>query len=386
MTASLYIHIPFCLKKCDYCDFYSIPIHDTENNIDAYLLQLNHTIQQQIKHFCITYIPTIYIGGGSPSSLGAKKLEVFLQKLQTVLPNAPNEFTIETNPEFTNADFLSACNNNGVSRISMGVQTFNESSRTSVGRLGNSFLLHERLALLSKKYSQNFSVDLISGLPFQTEKIVCDDIKSVLQYKPAHISLYDLTIEKNTKLYKNVNTGKIFLPSPEESETIWLSGRDFLEQYGYEQYEVSNFCFDQTKRSLHNIRYWRMENWIGIGASASGTIINDTNGTGQRITFAQDVKKFIKSAQPTIEQLDKTNLLKDSLLMGFRYLEGLDDQLFKMRFGKNVFDLIPQTLQTYQKKGYIQSDKIALTKTGLLFLNTFLRSCFSELDIPSPLR
>jgi oxygen-independent coproporphyrinogen-3 oxidase len=168
---------------------------------------------------------------------------------------------------------------------------------------------------------------------------------------------------------------------------MWIAGRDFLEQSGYAQYEVSNFSVVQTcdmqttlNQSLHNICYWRMENWIGAGASASGTIIDDETGTGKRITFAQSVTDFIKSPQPSIEQIDKTTLLKDSLMMGFRYLEGPNEQLFQKRFGVSISDVIPQTIQTYQKMDYMQTKKTALTKTGLLFLNAFIRSCFAEVD------
>jgi oxygen-independent coproporphyrinogen-3 oxidase len=143
---------------------------------------------------------------------------------------------------------------------------------------------------------------------------------------------------------------------------------------------VSNFSVAQARASVHNIRYWRMENWIGAGASASGTIIDDKTGTGKRITFAQSVTDFIKSPQPSIEQIDKTTLLKDSIMMGFRYLEGPDEQLFRKRFGMGISDVIPQTIQTYQKMDYMQTNKPALTKAGLLFLNTFLRSCFAEVD------
>ncbi|MDR2841590.1 MAG: radical SAM family heme chaperone HemW [Spirochaetaceae bacterium] len=387
MTASLYIHIPFCSKKCDYCDFFSIPIavctdqigaKDKEYLLDQFLLKLYQNIEYQLNFFKITNVCSVYIGGGSPSLLGIKHLSALLKFINSITKNKLQEFTIEFNPEFVTEEVLLLCKNSNVTRISIGIQTFNTSSRKKVGRIIDSDKIFNCLQLLRQFYPDNFSADLIAGLP---EQDLLGDIKTLLSYKPAHISLYDLSVETNTPLHKKIISGEIVLPAPEETEATWILGRDLLEKFNYMQYEVSNFCLDE-KRSSHNTRYWLMQNWIGAGPSASGTIIDDKTGNGKRYTIKSSVNSFLDSqtAETIIEDLDRKTLVKESLLMGFRYIDGPSEDLFKTRFGIDIKSLLPNTINTWVNKNLFSNKKTALTKEGLLFLNTFLRECFTEIE------
>ena len=387
---SLYIHIPFCASFCDYCDFYSVSANSyNDDKIKTFLSALITDIKSQIDFFSVEEIPTCYIGGGTPSVLG-KNIGILFDALKALPSFSPSEFTIEANPESLSEKFLETCIEGGVNRLSLGVQTFHEPSRLAVNRQGGT-LLNERLTLASRFFppdqeDKTLSVDLVTGLPFNNEKIVLEDIKRILGFAPSHISLYSLAIEKNTPLEEKIKNKTVTLPESSVADSLWLTGMEALKKAGYEHYEVSNFAYSD-KRCLHNIRYWQMQNWIGAGPSASGTIINDeakseSRGTrAARFTFAPNVDMYndqvlknnlqmpIKNDQICgYEEIDNKVLLKETLLMGFRYIDGHDKRLFKQRFGCTVEDCIPQTIKKWEGK-----DKF-------LFLNSFLTDAFEETD------
>jgi oxygen-independent coproporphyrinogen-3 oxidase len=245
--------------------------------------------------------------------------------------------------------------------------------------VGNEAILTERLSLVQDMFGGAFSVDLIAGLPFQDAKILLRDIEHILTYKPDHVSLYALTLEPGTPLEKQVRLKKTTLPDPDKADMLWIMGRDRLEQAGYGQYEVSNFSL-RGKQSVHNIRYWRMENWLGLGTAASSTIIDDETGTGRRFTFEPDLDAYIAGTRsPRIEDLDQLTLMKETFLMGFRYREGPDERLFQKRFGLSIQACIPSTLAKWRAKGLLKLEKSALTPQGLLFLDPFLLDVFAEI-------
>jgi len=392
MTASLYIHIPFCASLCDYCDFFSVPVNtlNNDNILDTFVDTLLSDIQEQITRFNVDHIPTVYIGGGTPSVLGAARIERLLAGLRVLLEpmeKGVDEFTIEANPESVNEAFLRACVDGGINRMSMGVQTFHDPSRRAVHRIGDSQLVTERLALAAAYFPGALSIDLITGLPLQTAVVVRDDIARALAVRPGHISLYSLTLEPQTPLGAQVarcGAAAISLPDGDEADQLWLTGRDALEQAGYAPYEVANFAL-QNKTCAHNTRYWRMENWLGAGPAASGTIIDNETGWGKRFTYPPDIFSYIeKRLSPRrqgTEELDRDMLMRESLLMGFRYRGGPDPVLYKQRFGCSIADCIPQTVRHWRERGFFDAEQkhLAPSPNGLLFLNAFLRDAFGEL-------
>ena len=391
-TASLYLHIPFCASFCDYCDFYSEEITAQAGRIDAYIEALLTDIEYQLAFFNVKKIPSIYIGGGTPSVIGAFRMENFLAKLQrlfTVTGNIlPQEFTVEANPESLTEDFLRICLAGGVTRISLGLQSFHEPSRRAVNRKGEACFIKTQLALTARYYPDNFSVDLMSGLPFQNKAVLLNDIEQTLTFKPAHLSLYSLTVEDETPLAQNLTRGinKEFFPAFDETDALWLCGREALCKAGYEHYEVSNFAMP-AKRCAHNTRYWRMENWLGAGPAASGTIIDEKTGTGKRYTYTADLDAYLAAPKPAfqsavVEELDKAALIKESLLMGFRFCGGPDMENFKRRFGRSIEECIPQTIRRWKERGVFINGADTLVPCGkmLLVLDSFLRDAFIELD------
>jgi len=337
--------------------------------MDLFIKALIEDIKYQLEYFNIKEICTVYIGGGTPSVLGAKRLNVLLKSLNAIDGFSPVEFSIEANPESVTEEFLSVCGQEGINRLSLGVQTFNEKSRLAVNRRGKANLLGKQLELVSYIFPGEFSADLITGLPYQSEESVKEDIKRLLAFNPAHVSLYSLTVEEGTPLEKKIKTGEIIPPDDDTADRLWLTGRDMLIKEGFNHYEVSNFA-RHGKRCLHNIRYWIMDGWLGAGPCASGTVINEDNGTAKRFTFEPDLQSYIKSPcikKAVCEELEQNALIRETLLMGYRYCKGPDREKFKRRFGRSIEDRIPKTLELWKEK-----DK-------MLFLNKFLLDAFSEL-------
>jgi oxygen-independent coproporphyrinogen-3 oxidase len=231
--------------------------------------------------------------------------------------------------------------------------------------------------LAAEIFGDALSLDLMTGLPFQNETILLTDIEKALSYRPGHVSLYSLILEEGTPLAMENHP----LPDPDEADRLWISARNTLETAGYAQYEVSNFS-RPGKQSAHNIRYWRMENWLGLGPGGSGTVIDDETGTGRRKTFKADLDAWLDrdiSCDAFIEEyLNQPTLIQESILMGFRCLKGPDPALFRRRFHRDIPGIIPKTLTRWETRGLVQKAPLALTKEGLLFLNTFLTEAFEE--------
>jgi oxygen-independent coproporphyrinogen-3 oxidase len=372
-----------------------------DRRLDAYPEALLKEAKIRIQEFGLIHIPTVYIGGGTPSILGAAgigRLLSGLGKLWNQGLQGPGEITVEANPESAGEAFLKTCRDQGVTRLSLGIQTFYEPSRRAVHRVGDGALLQERLRLARDIFGPGFSGDLMTGLPLQDEGILLKDIERLLAYEPGHVSLYALTLEPGTPLASQAMLKGTGLPDPDRADALWIAGRDTLERQGYGQYEVSNFSRPGME-ALHNIRYWRMENWLGLGPGASGTIIDDAEAPsikGRRFTVNPDVDAYIAGSTGallpreaagtgvSIEDLDRLTLMKETFLMGFRYRKGPDAGLFHRRFGRAMETCIPHTIARWRKRGLLESEPLALTREGLLFLHAFLEAAFREVEKSGP--
>ncbi|MDR1507997.1 MAG: coproporphyrinogen III oxidase family protein [Treponema sp.] len=397
MEISLYLHIPFCLSKCDYCDFYSVPPGGSleQWRDEGARLYVDALLAETERRFAgLEYsVPTLYIGGGTPSLLGAAGMARLLDGLSPKTGSC-REITVEANPETADTAFLRSCADHGVTRLSLGVQSFCPAARKAAGRRGE--LVPEHLDAAAKIFGSFLSLDLITGLPFQDAACVLADVERALSYNPGHISLYSLTVEQGTPLAARRAAEE--RPAAGDDDTLWLAGRDALIRAGYEQYEVSNFALP-GRRCAHNIRYWRMENWIGVGPAASGTMIDGplaevssagltpdipagNASRGRRTGYAADTEAFLAdpSGCITVEELDTLTLIKESLLMGFRYSEGPDRELFRRRFGLDLEAAVPRTLEKWRQMGLTRPGKTALSPRGMLLLNRFLLDCFEELS------
>ncbi|MCL2609632.1 MAG: coproporphyrinogen III oxidase family protein, partial [Treponema sp.] len=348
----------------------------------------------QLELFGVRRVPSVYLGGGTPSTLGPDRITRLLDGLSRLLPPPqtgtegpePREITVEANPETADRDFLAACAAAGVTRVSLGVQSFDAAARSGIGRSGTPERVCRGLALAAELFPGRFSADLISGLPFQDLAVLKADVARLSDFGPEHVSLYGLILEPGTPLYRK--RAETPLPTDDLADDLWISGRDLLEEAGLSQYEVSNFA-RPGRESVHNIRYWRMESWLAAGPSASATVIGrngDGTPAGRRYTYPEDLDGYLASPGPLSDlaecrALSPDDLLRESLLMGFRYREGPDEGLFRERFGMGIRELIPETIGRWRSRGFFRTESsLGPSPSGLLFVNAFIRDAFTELD------
>lgn len=384
----LYIHIPFCLKKCDYCDFFSkIPKNSrfiVKNfTINDYIEALLNQIIFLTEHFSVKKFTTVYIGGGTPSVLGAEQLEVLCEKIAPLANGA--EFTIEANPGDLSEEFLLAAASGGINRLSLGIQCKNDDVLRAVGRRTTALQIEGAVSMIGKFWRGTWCADFIAGLPLQSKEMLAEDIEFAAENGASHISLYSLAVEEGTPLAEKIRSGKTHLDE-DSADDIWLFGREFLEKKGFMQYEISNFA-KKGFESRHNLSYWTLCDYLGAGAGATGTLGE------KRFTNTKDIAKYIefwKNAAPKKNVPGETEILDfetrefEFLMMGLRTLRGVGAREYERRFGGNLVlrlgaDKADGVFANWQKKGLARvthvSDEtfFSLTRDGILFLNKFMR-------------
>jgi oxygen-independent coproporphyrinogen-3 oxidase len=375
-AASLYIHIPYCKSKCDYCDFYSRPIGENEL-FDSYVERIVADVAGYADKGWFAPLKTVYVGGGTPSLLSVEQIARLASGIAVYAPLAGGcEVTLEANPDDITPSFLHGATDAGITRLSLGIQSLSDASLKTVRRRAGRERCLEALDCVHGDWHRDFSCDMIASLPAETPASFLAGLKSVVTYRPSHISLYALTVSEGTPLYRRVKSGE--LASPEEpSEIQWLAGRDFLTQEGYNHYEVSNFAKPNAE-CKHNLAYWRMESYVGAGIGATGSLYN-TDGSGFRYTVGGDGKDNI------MEELDRDTVIFECLMMGFRTREGVSSRHFAERFGVSLETRIgvqDGVFASWEQRGLaerygeLENERgicYRLTPDGLLFLNRFLR-------------
>ena len=384
MICSLYIHIPFCKSKCEYCDFFSVPCGNKcipDEYVDALVQELDF----RIKLYKVHQFSTVYIGGGTPSLLKPIQLEKIMQKVLSL--GIPSEITMEVNPEDVTEELLVAMNDLGINRISCGIQALNDEVLQSVKRRGCVESVFNKIELIKKTWNGIFSVDIISALPNQSKSDFLDGLKKIVSFEPEHISMYALTIEESTPLGKKLQKGQLSYDF-EAADEMWIAGRDFLINSGYFHYEVSNFAkkgFDCE----HNMAYWKLKNYIGIGAGAVGTIYSDrtvrwSNSTklDSYISFwnknLSDIKIDELCNIQSVENIDFNIQVFEYFMMGLRTSYGICKEEFEARFNIPIPEKFIKIFNEWEQKQMCQK-KVSFNKTyyslnssGLLLLNEFL--------------
>lgn len=394
MEISLYVHVPFCRQKCDYCDFFSIPSNRASCvcSDEEYVRSVLNEIRFYVKKYSVSRWKTVYIGGGTPSQLGAKLLFELVSGIKNAVSDkTADEFTVEMNPEDLTEDILDSAQKAGVDRISTGIQALDQKALDSVNRHCPLQTAISSLELLQKKWKKKLSVDFIAGLPGQTYSSFKKQFETVFNCKNIdHISLYSLTLEENTPLYKKIESGKIKW-SQQKTDRMWILGRKILKENGFIQYEVSNFARTGAE-SLHNKVYWHLENYIGCGSGACGSVYGEVSERWTNTCSIKNYENFwldfnLESEIPeSIRQVEKIDLQTQEfewLMMGFRLLEGVCSEEFKKRFGKSLEERIgvkDGLFFEWSKKHLARSYKkdgktfYALNERGLMLLNLFLES------------
>lgn len=368
MSTGLYIHIPFCAKKCPYCDFYSVSFDEklAENYTNAVIKRIESYKEKNLS------VDTIYFGGGTPNLIGSEKIGKILKSINenfSVCENA--EITMEANAESLVKSDISAFAKAGINRLSLGLQSANEKELSSINRahsIENVALCVERA---KKAGISNISLDLMLGLEGQTKQSLKKSIEFCENLKVSHISSYMLKIEKNTPFYNRRSL--LSLPSEDEACDLYLFACDELKKLGFEQYEISNFA-KNNMCSRHNLKYWNCEDYIGIGASAHGY------ESTERYFYKRNITDFISNPlSPTFDC--KGGNFDEYFMLKLRLCEGLCISDFKQKFNLELSEYFYKKISLYEKAGLVnlRKDILSLTARGFLVSNTIITNLLDEI-------
>ncbi len=356
----LYLHIPFCKSKCPYCDFYSFSGKEIEK--DEYTKVLNERILSSISTLQ-SKGDTLYIGGGTPSVLGAKNLEMLVKTCRKDFLTDDAEITVECNPHGLNEDFFKVLYNCGVNRISMGLQSAIDSERRILGRLSDRNQVENAVKTAQNVGFENITLDVMLGIPQQTEKSLNETLQFCVSLGVPHISAYMLKLEENTHFYKNQH--KYDFPDDDLTADLYLQMCETLENQGVMQYEISNFA-KKGFESRHNLKYWHCEEYLGLGPSAHSFI------DGKRFYFDRDFKSFINGNSPIQDGLGGD--FTEYAMLNLRLVEGLNENNVFDRFGHNIPKEIYEKSKIFIDNGYMTKTEngLAFTRKGFLMSNTIL--------------
>lgn len=362
MIKGLYIHIPFCDRICSYCDFAKLVANDDlkKQYIDALIRELYHYKSK------FNNISTIYIGGGTPSSLHPSLLELLLSTIrEVVFTQNIEEYTIETNPNDINSDFLSLCHQYGINRVSVGVQTVSREGLIVLGRNHTKKEVIEAIRLIEESPIHNYNLDFIYGIPYQTWEELKTDLSFIETHKPMHISYYSLILEQNTRLTYQINQKEINPLDDDLTADYAMYVTETLGSFGYEHYEFSNYALSNAV-SKHNLLYWDLEEYIGLGMNASGQYDNHRYVNPSRITdYIDSVDRHLYN-----HRIDDFQPEMEFILMGLRKLKGIDLNLYREVFGQEVLKRYPG-LQKHIKSGLLEitNHHLHFTEAGVLVSN-----------------
>ncbi|MGU8377800.1 radical SAM family heme chaperone HemW [Clostridium perfringens] len=368
---SLYIHIPFCAQKCLYCDFPSFARKDHLRK--AYIEALNKEIISLREKYNNIEINTIFIGGGTPSVLESDELECLLKEVAKLNMAKDVEYSMECNPGNLTEEKLEVMKKYGVNRISMGLQAKQDNLLKGLGRIHNYKIFKENFLLAKKVGFNNINVDLMFGLPNQRLNEWEETLREIISLEPAHISAYSLIIEEGTAFYNLYENDKLKLPTEEEERKMYHLAKKILEENGFNQYEISNYA-KERKECRHNLAYWNMDNWIGVGSAAASYI------NGKRIKNISSVEEYINSINEKGEAVEeiinnsKNDNIEEFMFMGLRKINGIDENEFKKRFSMNINDVYGEILNKYIDEGLLirESGRIFLSEKGIEISNIIM--------------
>lgn len=333
---SLYIHIPFCVRKCNYCDFLSAPADELtrEAYMQALLLEIEDLRGSRVAG---RDVKTVFIGGGTPSLMTETQTEKLLDKIKDVFLLAPDcEISIEVNPGTVTKEKSVCYFKSGIRRVSIGLQSPDNALLKTLGRIHTYEEFLETYAYIRTAGIQNVNIDLMSALPGQTAEQYCDGLKTVAGLGAEHISAYSLILEEGTPFFETYDSMRDLLPDEDEERDMYEKTGDILKQYGYERYEISNYA----KRGFecrHNIVYWRCGDYLGLGLGSASLV------DGVRFKNTSDLKEYMnawrsgegRSTQRREEEVLTENArMEEFMFLGLRMMKGVSEERFLNEFGK----------------------------------------------------
>ncbi len=378
----IYIHVPFCVKKCGYCDFYSVTdLGLTDLFVTALVLEIKRVAQTIPQAERLT--DSVYLGGGTPSLLTMAQLETLLETVNICYTLAPGtEITVEMNPGTVAVRNLETMKSLGVNRLSVGVQSFQEDHLRFLGRIHTAGEAEHVLQSAMAKGFDNVGIDIIHGLPGQDVKNLEKDLEKALRYDPAHLSCYMLSYEEGTPLYR-ARRKKEFKPLSESKGALLFNHTiDILEKAGYHHYEISNFSRTPGTRSRHNMKYWNFEPYQGFGPSAHAY----DPKVPKRSWNVRNLETYLKHIQrgeapeEGRENLSRTQQITEAVFLSLRMREGLDIKKFNARFLADFRADFEDPLSRLRDSHLLDSDdnRVFLTRKGLLFADHVASVLLSE--------
>ncbi len=382
----IYLHIPFCVSKCRYCDFYSIP-GASEELKDKYV----NSIINHIKEYSVQtkgyIVDTVYFGGGTPSLLSEKQLKNIMRALKSSFRvYSKCEISMEVNPKTVDLPKLKSIRRCGVNRLSIGVQSFSDTELSIAGRPHKADDSFETVRLARKAGFENISIDLMFGLPSQTLQSVVDNINTANSLEVEHVSLYGLKIEDGTPFW--FDRHKLALPDEDEERSMYFNAAGLLSAAGLKQYEISNFA-RKGKHSRHNMKYWNCDEYLGFGPAAHSYF------GGKRFSFKRDINLYIDSFDPekrvTEELVDEyidipySSRVAEYVMLRFRLNAGIGTAAFKKRFGRDFEEMYLDKMMPFIKSGHIIKTKngYALSKDGM-YVSNYILSRIVDFDLIIP--
>ncbi|PTF59015.1 radical SAM family heme chaperone HemW [Staphylococcus chromogenes] len=363
MIKSAYIHIPFCVNICTYCDFnkYFIQNQPVDAYIDALIKEMHFDSKQTLE--------TLFVGGGTPTALTIKQLDKLLLAIENQF-NILGEYTFEANPDELTEEKIKLLKSYGVNRLSMGVQTFDDALLKLLGRTHKTQDIYQAVEFAKKFNIPSVSLDLMYHLPTQTLEQFNHSLNEALALDIDHISCYGLILEPQTQFYNLYRKGKLILPSDTLGAEMYEHLMKKMKQTEMHQYEISNFA-KSGHESQHNKVYWKNESYYGFGAGASGYV------NGCRYTNVKPVNHYIQhvtnNEKPILEKSFPTvkEQIEEEMFLGLRMNQGVNKTIFHQKYNENIDHLFERQLLTLENKGWINNDKntVSLTDQGRIVGN-----------------
>lgn len=379
LKAEIYIHIPFCVKKCDYCDFLSAP--SDENTMKQYIEALKKEVSMSKGMLASFTIDTVFLGGGTPSILSADMIAAIIE---TVRQNADlcddAEITVECNPGTLTYEKLCTYQKAGVNRLSIGLQSAQDDELKSIGRIHTWQQFVDNYNLARKAGFHNINIDIMSALPGQTIDSYKETLEKITALNPEHISAYSLIVEEGTKMYDRVQeaerNGKSILPDEDVEREMYYLTKRFLENKGYYRYEISNYA-KKGFACEHNIGYWKRKNYFGFGIGAA-SLVEDVrySNTSDIHHYMRELSsgKSMEEIRVNVTELSNQDKKEEFMFLGLRMMEGISKTTFREQFHQSYDSLYGEITKKLTKQGLLieTEDRVRLTERGIDISNSVL--------------
>ena len=368
----IYIHIPFCVKKCLYCDFASFPLDET-GKMDAYIQALLREMEEYKELLKEYEADTVFIGGGTPSLLTGEEMMEILCKLRSVVNiSGKAEISMEMNPGTIQKERLLAYRKAGINRVSVGLQSANDEELKLLGRIHNYSQFLQNFQLLRECGFENINVDLMSGLPYQSMETYEETLRKVAALNPEHISAYSLIVEEGTPFYQHFGSeeGQKHLPGEELDRQMYAFTKRYLEENGYERYEISNYA-KPGYECRHNLKYWNLEEYLGLGLSAASLVGKERYlNVATLADYTNDVTRCSQREKTPVSTSDE---MEEFMFLGLRTMKGVSKQAFANRFGVELEEIYAPVIKKYEKLGLLKNEQnISLSEAGIDVSNVIM--------------